>query len=140
MNSPRGRRPIRRRFRLASSRWCACWAAISFTENSSLGTATNRRRSSRSPPLSAEESSLTGAYMTGTEPGHHGIVILASGRLELFQVNARGGPGTVYGTYRLGRKDGQLVLSLDQPGGLIKVNGREALEYCGETYRRILGR
>lgn len=92
------------------------------------------------PERVAEESSLTGAYMTGTEPGHHGIVILASGRLELFQVNARGGPGTVYGTYRLGRKDGRLVLSLDQPGGLIKVNGREALEYCGETYRRILGR
>jgi hypothetical protein len=92
------------------------------------------------PELVAEESSLTGAYMTGTEPGHHGIVILAGGRLELFRVNARGGPGTVYGTYRLGRKNGEFALSIDQPGGLIKVTGRDALEYCGETYRRIRGR
>lgn len=92
------------------------------------------------PELVAEESSLVGSYMTGIEPGHHGIVILTGGRLELFQVNARGGPGTVYGTYTLGRKNGELALSIDQPGGLIKVNSRDALEYCGETYKRIRGR
>ena len=92
------------------------------------------------PELVAEESSLAGAYMTGNEPGHHGIVVLAGGSLELFQVNARGGPGTVYGTYTLGRKNGELNLRTDQPGGLIKVSGRDALEYCGETYKRVRGR
>lgn len=89
--------------------------------------------------LVAEEATLTGAYMTGTEPGQHGIVILAGGKLELFQVNARGGPGTVYGTYQLGRKNGELSLSLDQPGGLIKVISRDSLEFCGETYKRVRG-
>jgi hypothetical protein len=89
--------------------------------------------------LVAEESALTGSYMTGSEPGHHGIVILAGGRLELFQVNARGGPGTVYATYTLGRKNGALNLSTDQPGGLIIVNSRDALEFCGETYKRVKG-
>jgi hypothetical protein len=90
--------------------------------------------------LVAEESALTGSYMTGTEPGQHGIVILAGGKLELFQVNARGGPGTVYATYTLGRKNGELALSTDQPGGLIKVSSRDALEFCGETYKRIRAR
>ena len=78
--------------------------------------------------------------MTGTEPGQHGIVVLGSGKLELFQVNARGGPGTVYATYLLGRKDGELCLATDQPGGLITVTNRESLEFCGETYKRIRSR
>ena len=88
----------------------------------------------------AEDSLLNGAYMTGTEPGQHGIVVLGSGKLELFQVNARGGPGTVYATYLLGRKDGELCLATDQPGGLITVTNRESLEFCGETYKRIRSR
>ncbi len=89
--------------------------------------------------LGAEEASLLGAYLTGPEPGRHGIVVLPGGRLELFQVNARGGPSTVYGSYVKGRKNGDLVLRTDQPGGLIKVISRETIEYCGETYQRIRG-
>ena len=89
--------------------------------------------------LGAEEASLLGSYLTGPEPGRHGIVILPGGRLELFQVNARGGPSTVYGTYAKGRKNGDLVLRTDQPGGLIKVISRDTIEYCGETYQRIRG-
>ncbi|MBI5771529.1 MAG: hypothetical protein HZA93_27395 [Verrucomicrobia bacterium] len=90
--------------------------------------------------LAAEEPALTGAYMTGAEPGQHGIVVLGSGKLELFQVNARGGPGTVHGTYQLGRKDGGLRLATDQPGGMIAVSSRDTLEFCGETYKRVRGR
>jgi len=87
--------------------------------------------------LATEDAQLSGAYMTGTEPGQHGIVILGGGKLELFQVNARGGPGTVYGTYQLSRKKGPLQLATDQPGGMITVVSRDALEFCGETYARV---
>ncbi len=87
--------------------------------------------------LATEDAQLAGSYMTGTEPGQHGIVILGRGNLELFQVNTRGGPGTVYGTYQLGRKNGVLHLVTDQPGGLITVKSRDTLEFCGETYERI---
>jgi hypothetical protein len=92
------------------------------------------------PELVAEESVLIGSYMTGIEPGQHGIVVMAGGKLELFQVNARGGPGIVYGVYTLGRNDKTLNLNTDQPGGLIKVISRDALEFCGETYKRVQAR
>ena len=71
------------------------------------------------------------------EPGQHGLVILGDGRLKLFVVNAQAAPGVVYGTYRLGRLDGKLCLSTDQPGGLITLRNRETLVYCGENYQRI---
>ncbi len=87
--------------------------------------------------LATEDARISGAYMTGIEPGQHGIFILGGGRLELFQVNARGGPSTVYGTYQLGRDKGTLHLTTDQPGGAIGVKGQDALEFCGETYERV---
>jgi hypothetical protein len=85
----------------------------------------------------AEDSSLTGVYSTGSEPGQHGIVILGDGKLKLFQVYAQAAPGVVYGSYRFGRVDGKLCLATDQPGGLIKVIDRESLEFCGEIYKRV---
>ena len=84
-----------------------------------------------------EDAALTGVYMTGSEPGQHGIVILGDGKLKLFVVNAQAAPGVVYGTYQFGKLDSKLCLSTDQPGGLIKVIDREALEFGGETYKRI---
>lgn len=85
----------------------------------------------------SEDSSLTGVYTTGGEPGQHGIIILGNGKLKLFQVNAQAAPGVVYGSYRFGRLDSKLCLATDQPGGLIKVLDRESLEFCGEIYKRI---
>ena len=85
----------------------------------------------------AEDTSLTGVYMTGSEPGQHGIVILGDGKMKLFQINAQAAPGTAYGTYRLGRRDGKICLATDQPGGLITVTGRDSLEFGGESYKRI---
>ncbi len=102
-------------------------------------------RGSPPPPLTAltaaermaEDGALTGVYMTGSEPGHHGIIILGDGKLKLFQVNSLAAPSVVHGTYRLGRLDSVVCLRTDQPGGLIKVTGRESLTYCGETYAKI---
>jgi hypothetical protein len=85
----------------------------------------------------SEDAALTGVYMTGSEPGHHGIALLGDGRLKLFVIHAQAAPGVVMGTYRIGRLDTKLCLATDQPGGLIKVLNRETLEYSGETYRRL---
>lgn len=85
----------------------------------------------------AEDSNLTAVYMTGNEPGQHGIVILGDGKLKLFRVHAQAAPGVVYGTYQLGRIDGKVSLATDQPGGVIRVIDRDTLSYCGDTYRRI---
>lgn len=103
------------------------------------------RDSAATPPLTdlspsdriAEDLALTGVYMTGSEPGHYGIVILGDGKLKLFQVNAQAAPGVVYGTYRLGRLSAKVCLATDQPGGLIVVAERNTLEFCGEKYTRI---
>jgi hypothetical protein len=85
----------------------------------------------------AEDAVLTGVYMTGSDPGQHGIVILGDGKLKIFVVQAQAAPGVVYGTYQLGRVENKLCLATDQPGGLIKVNDRDELEYTGEKYTRI---
>lgn len=85
----------------------------------------------------AEDAAFTGVYMTGAEPGQHGLVILGDGKLKLFRVNAQAAPGVVYGTYQIGRLDGKLHLATDQPGRLIKVIDRQSLEYSGEIYKRI---
>ena len=103
------------------------------------------RPGSRQPALApltqaeraAEDSALTGVYMTGSEAGQHGLVILGDGKLKLFQVNAQAAPGTIYGTYRFGRLDSKICLATDLYGGLITVASREALEFCGETYKKI---
>jgi hypothetical protein len=84
-----------------------------------------------------QDAALTGVYMTGQEPGRHGIVILGDGRLKLFRVHGPTTPGVIHGTYELGRLDSALYLSTDQPGGRIKVLDGPALQFCGETYARI---
>jgi len=85
----------------------------------------------------AEDSSLTGVYTTGSEPGQHGIIIMGDGRLRLFRFFGQTAPGVVNGTYRFGRLDSILHLATDQPGGLIRVQDRETLEFCAEIYRRV---
>ncbi len=84
-----------------------------------------------------EDSSLTGVYMTGSQPGQHGIVVLGDGNLKLFTVNAEAAPSVVYATYKLGRLGTSLHLATDQPGGPIKVTEQKTLEYGGENYERI---
>lgn len=85
----------------------------------------------------SEDSTLTAVYMTGSDPGQHGIVILGDGKLKLFRVNAQAAPSVVHGTYQLGRLGPKLCLATDQPGGMITVAERDSLQYGGETYRRI---
>ncbi|MBI2518196.1 MAG: hypothetical protein HYV95_15045 [Opitutae bacterium] len=80
---------------------------------------------------------LVGVYMTGNEPGDHGIVVSLAGELKLFELNALTPPRVVYAAVEAGRIGSQPALATDQPGGVITVVDRDTLSYCGETYRRI---
>jgi len=87
--------------------------------------------------LDRVHASLTGVYLTGNEPGHHGIVVTGPGEMKLFELAAVEAPRFVYAGYRPGRIGARLCLATDQPGGLIQVAADGSLVYCGETYQRI---
>ncbi len=90
------------------------------------------------PAEAAElQTSLTGVYMTGNQPGQHGIVFNTAADLKLFELGALAAPRVVYASGMLGRTGSHLALATDQPGGLIKVTDHDTLTYCGEIYRRI---
>ena len=130
-----------------SLRWRLALAAIAcalagYIVYSMFGAAGGNAPSPLSPiadpaKLAADRASLVGVFLTGSEPGQHGIVVLADGTLKLFQINAQVAPSVIYGTYRLGRRGAQLGLATDLPGGVIEVSNRDTLVYCGETYKRI---
>jgi hypothetical protein len=80
---------------------------------------------------------LAGVYLTGNEPGDHGLVLGQEGEAKLFELDAVAPPRVVYATIRVGRIGSRLVLATDQPGGLVEVKDSDTLSYGGETYRRI---
>ncbi len=90
-----------------------------------------------STELAGLQASLTGVYLTGNEPGQHGIVVTGPDELKLFELGTVEAPRVVYASYTLGRMDSKLCLATDQPGGVIEVSTGGNLTYCGEIYRRI---
>jgi hypothetical protein len=80
---------------------------------------------------------LTGVYLTGNQPGHHGIVFISEREVKLFELNAVTAPSLVYASVILGRSGAKLVMATDQPGGVIEVVDQNTLTYCGENYRRV---
>jgi hypothetical protein len=85
----------------------------------------------------AVQAGLTGVYLTGNEPGQHGIVLSNPGELKLFELGGVEAPRIVYATYSARRNGTKLILATDQPGGAIEVRDNATLVYGGETYRRI---
>ena len=83
------------------------------------------------------QATLAGVYMTGTQPGQHGIVLTATGELRLFELAAVDAPRVIHATGDLGRVGPTLCLATDQPAGLIMIPDPETMVYCGETYKRI---
>jgi len=83
------------------------------------------------------QTSLAGVYLTGTQPGQHGIVLTTTGELRLFELRAVEAPRVIHATGKLGRVGPTLCLATDQPGGLITMPDPDTLFYCGETYKRI---
>ena len=91
------------------------------------------------PPAESEElqSALAGVYLTGDQPGQHGIVFVTAGEMKLFELGAVNAPRVVYASGEPGRVGSRLALATDQPGGLIEITDHDTLVYCGEVYRRI---
>ncbi len=87
--------------------------------------------------LAEQRRALVGVYMTGAQPGHHGIALNEDGTLRIFLINAQSPPSSRVDAFRVGHSDGKLSLQHHQPGGLMLVTGKDTLLYAGETYRRI---
>ena len=83
------------------------------------------------------QNALIGVYLTGSEPGQHGIVILGPGEMKLFELGRVEAPRVVYADYQLGRIGAKLCLATDQPGGVVEVAPDGNLRYGGETYQRL---
>ena len=83
------------------------------------------------------EAALTGVYLTGNQPGQHGIVFISTAEVKLFELMTLTAPRVVYASGKLGRVGTKLILATDQPGGAIEITNHDALVYCGEVYRRI---
>jgi hypothetical protein len=83
------------------------------------------------------EAKLTGVYLTGNEPGQHGIVVTGPGEMKLFELAAVEAPRMVYVSYSLGRVGPKLCLATNQPGGIIEVGDNGDLVYGGEIYQRV---
>lgn len=93
--------------------------------------------SSASLQNESSKTGLAGVYMTGSEPGDHGISLAEDGALKLFQLNADHSPSVLHDTYQIGRAGGKIALASGQPGGLITVQSPDTLSFCGEIYRRV---
>ncbi len=87
--------------------------------------------------LAAYQLSLPGVYMTGNQPGQHGLVVMANGGLKIFQLNSQAAPSVLQANYSLGQLGTKLHLQTNQPGGLIQAADRNTLIYCNEVYIRI---
>jgi hypothetical protein len=83
------------------------------------------------------QAALVGVYLTGNQPGQHGIVFNSTADVKLFELMALAPPHVVHASGRLGRVGTKLVLATDQPGGAIEITNHDALTYGGEVYRRI---
>lgn len=79
---------------------------------------------------------LAGVYMTGNQPGHHGITVGVAGTLTLFQLNDRAEPSLLRDRYRFVRVDGQICIIGTLPGGLLRPQRNRTLSYAGESYQR----
>jgi hypothetical protein len=80
---------------------------------------------------------LAGVYLTGSQPGHHGLALTTSGELRMFELQAVEAPRLLLAGYTLGRAGGNVCLLTDQPGGRIVQTSPTTLDYCGEVYRRV---
>jgi hypothetical protein len=85
----------------------------------------------------AKRTAVSGVYMTGQNPGDHGIALVSDGTMKLFQLNADGPPSLIRDRFKMGRIDGQLAALGTETAAKIRFTGPEQLTYGGEIYRRL---
>ncbi len=75
--------------------------------------------------------------LTGSEPGDHGLVVMPTGELRLFEFRGGEVPRVIHAAYRPARAGGTPALVTDQPGGVALVRDADTVLYSGETYTRV---
>jgi hypothetical protein len=80
---------------------------------------------------------LSGVYMTGTNPGAHGVALAADGKLKLFQNNDEGAPSLIRDTYRVGKLGTQIAVRGTSTKVTLRFESAGLLTTGGETYRRV---
>lgn len=85
--------------------------------------------------LTALTQSAAGRYATGNNPGDRVIVISTDGRVRFFKVTLAGERLESDDTYRIGRHDGRLCLTMPD-SGVIDIGNIDTLVYYRDTYRR----
>lgn len=88
-------------------------------------------------PVDATVIGLAGVYVTGNEPGDHGIVIGDDGDLKLFRLNRTGAPDLLRERFEPGRIGRDSCLLPSRTRIPIWTGAANTLTYCGETYRRV---
>jgi hypothetical protein len=112
-------------------------ASVVYVRQSFAGDGDSRAGFVRAANQEALRASLAGVYLTGTQPGDHGISYFATGELRLFQFRGADAPGLIYAKAELGQIGSLVCLATDQPGGVITVLSDDSLGFCGETYKRV---
>ncbi len=88
--------------------------------------------------IAALRDELAGVYLTGTQPGNHGIALNADGTMKIFQINSQNrAPSFIADTYRFGRIAGVVCAIGRQINEPIRTDGRNRLSFGGEIYARI---
>ncbi|MBI5691751.1 MAG: hypothetical protein HZC55_16830 [Verrucomicrobia bacterium] len=133
--------PLRRIHRIAVSAValaCAVYLAAPLVITASARALPDRFTFLSDPArIEATLQSVSGVYMTGSRPGHHGIAVAADGSIKLFQLNRQGIPSLLNAHVRVGTLEGETCLIGDEFREPIRFRGKGVLVFCGETYQRI---
>ena len=85
----------------------------------------------------AVRNAVAGVYLAGSEPGAHGLVVMPTGELRLFEFRGGEVPRVVRAAYEPAHAGSTLVLVTDQPGGAVIARDANTLLYSGETFVRV---
>lgn len=85
--------------------------------------------------LAGLEQSVAGHYATGNAPGDRTISIGRDGRVRFFRVLGTGERMESDDTFRIGRHDGKVCLTMPD-SGVIDVNNIDSIVYYRDIYRR----
>ncbi len=89
------------------------------------------------PSSERARTELSGVYMTGPNPGAHGVALASDGNIKLFQNNDDGAPSLIRDTYRVGKLGTQLAVRGTSTNVTLRFEGTALLTTGGETYHRL---
>jgi hypothetical protein len=137
VTTPTAPRRTRRQVVLAATAFClAGYLAFPYLSALTELSAPAFKPITDSKQIETYRDQLAGVYMTGSQPGHHGISLTVAGTMTLFQLNRQAKPSLIRDRYCIGHIDRQLCALGSLPGGAMRFTGKNAFIYGGETYQR----